>query len=79
MKKPGSFIVYPTDQDATVHLYIEALETRVRESEAAVKSLVDAHYGMSYHHIGDSDGMTKAEADVVRAIVLGHPEAEEGT
>ena len=35
----------------------------------AFLSVVDAHYGTSYHHIGDGDGIPKTEADQLRVLI----------
>ncbi len=37
-------------------------ETREQKLERMFRNLVDTTYGMAYHHIGDGDGLTKAEA-----------------
>ncbi|MDD5358265.1 MAG: hypothetical protein PHX80_03910 [Candidatus Nanoarchaeia archaeon] len=40
-------------------------------AESIVKqffNLIDAHYGMSLHHIGDGDGISKEDADEIRKL-----------
>jgi len=47
----------------------DALEAEVERLRAALTSLFDAHYGMSYHHCGDGDGLNPEEAAEIVALV----------
>lgn len=69
----GSFIVsrdYRADGDLCCHedaaAVIAALRERLEKAERMLDSLIDAHYGGSFHHIGDGDGIPKEEADELR-------------
>ena len=46
-----------------------------------LKNLIDAHYGSSFHHIGDGDGIPEAEADEIRKwaeMNMGHAARAKG-
>lgn len=48
---------------------IPPVETRGQTAERLLRELFDAHYGMSYHHCGDGDGLTIAQAREIVAFV----------
>ena len=45
------------------------LEREHEEAVWAFLEVIDAHYGASYHHIGDGDGITLENADKIRALI----------
>lgn len=47
----------------------EAAEAKAARLKKALDSLFDAHYGMSYHHCGDGDGLNPEEAAEIVALV----------
>lgn len=42
------------------------MESETEKLKRMLKSLIDAHYGLSFNLIGDIDGMTEEEAKEIR-------------
>lgn len=43
--------------------------SRMVSANTMLVELIDAHYGVSYHHIGDGDGISKEMADKLREFM----------
>jgi len=44
----------------------DTAQAALAELDRMLAALIDAHYGMSFHHIGDGDGLTADEAAEIR-------------
>jgi hypothetical protein len=66
-------------QDESLKNLIRAgeAEAALAERDRMLAALIDAHYGMSFHHIGDGDGLTADEAAEIRTYAK--LRAEEGS